>query len=216
MATASQHPETMTHPELVTTPVTEAADSRRSVRRFTSDTIPESDLRELVRLAGRAPSAWNIQPWRFVVVTDPAVKERLRDAAYGQQQVTSAPAVIVLYSDMRDALATIDDAIHPDVQGEQREAQKKGILAAFAKKSDDERESWGVQQSNIALGYLLLLAEGMGLGTSPMAGFQPAKVKEILALPAHVQIPAIVAIGYPAEEGYRSHRHELERVAAFR
>jgi len=206
----------MTYTVPTTTPVAEAADNRRSVRLFTSETIPEADLRELVRLAGRAPSAWNLQPWRFVVVTEPALKERLREAAYGQPQVASAPAVIVLYSDMGDALATVDDAIHPDVQGEKREAQKKGIRAAFAKRTEEERESWGAQQSNIALGYLLLLAEGMGLGTSPMAGFQPAKVKEILGLPQHVQIPAIIAVGYPAEEGYLSHRHALERVATFR
>lgn len=206
----------MTHSNLTASSVAEAADSRRSVRKFASEPIPQDDLRELVRLAGRAPSAFNVQPWRFVVVTDALLKERLREAAYGQQQVTGAPAVIVLYSDMRDALATIDEAIHPDVQGEKREAQKQSLLGSFARRSDDEREAWGAQQSNIALGYLLLAAEGMGLGTSPMLGFQPEKVKEVLGLPPHVHIPAMVAVGYPAEEGFRSHRHEVERIATFR
>ena len=206
----------MTHSSLVATSPAEAADSRRSVRKFTGEPISERVLRELVRLAGRAPSAFNVQPWRFVVVTDPAIRAQLREAAYGQQQVSSAPAVIVLYSDMQNALATIDEAIHPDVQGEQREGQKRSLLGSFAQRDDDEREAWGAQQSNIALGYLLLVAEGMGLGTSPMLGFQPAKVKEILGLPSHVQLPAMVAVGYPAEEGFRSHRHEVERVATFR
>ena len=206
----------MTQSILVAPSPAEAADSRRSVRKFTDEPISERVLRELVRLAGRAPSAFNVQPWRFVVVTDPALKAQLRDAAYGQQQVSSAPAVIVLYSDMQNALATIDEAIHPDVQGEQREGQKRSLLGSFAQRDDDEREAWGAQQSNIALGYLLLVAEGMGLGTSPMLGFQPAKVKEILGLPSHVQLPAMVAVGYPAEEGFRSHRHEVERVATFR
>jgi nitroreductase len=175
-----------------------------------------AELRALLRLVGRAPSAFNVQPWRFVVVTDPALKSLLREAAYGQAQVTSAPAVIVLYSDMRDALETIDDAIHPDVQGEQREAQKRSLLASFANESDAELEAWGATQSNIALGYLMLLARGIGLDTSPMAGFQPDKVKTILGLPAHVQIPAMVAIGYADEPGYRSYRHEVERMATFR
>ena len=206
----------MSDASLTANPIAEAADSRRSVRRFTAEPVPRADLRELVRLAGRAPSAFNVQPWRFVVVTDPALKARLREAAFGQQQVTGAPAVIVLYSDMRDALDHIDEAIHPDVQGEQREAQKKSLLGSFSARTDEEREAWGAQQSDIALGYLLLAAEGMGLGTSPMLGFQPAKVKEILGLPAHAQIPAMVAVGYPAEEGFRSHRHEVERIASFR
>ena len=195
--------------------VAEAAESRRSIRKFRNEPIPADDLRELLRLVGRAPSAFNVQPWRFVVVTDPAVKQRLREAAYGQAQVTSAPAVIVLYSDMRDALATIDEAIHPDVQGEKREQQKRSLLASFAKRNDAEREAWGAQQSNIALGYLMLLARGMGLDTSPMAGFKPDEVKAILGLPAHVQIPAMVAIGVADEEGFRSHRHEVDRIARF-
>ena len=205
----------MTHSNLTASSVAEAADSRRSVRKFTSEPILASDLRELVRLAGRAPSAFNVQPWRFVVATDAALKARLREAAYGQQQVTGAPAVIVLYSDMRDALATLDEAIHPDVQGEKREAQKKSVLGSTGR-DDDEREAWGARQSGIALGYLLLAAEGMGLGTSPMLGFQPEKVKEVLGLPPHVHIPAMIAVGYPAEEGFRSHRHEVERIATFR
>lgn len=196
--------------------VVDAAESRRSIRKFTAEPIPAEDMRELLRLVGRAPSAFNVQPWRFVVVTDPALKALLREAAYNQAQITSAPAVIVLYSDMRDALATIDEAIHPDVQGERREAQKRSLLASFANKSDAEREAWGAAQSNIALGYLMLIARGMGLDTSPMAGFQPDRVRTILGLPGHVQIPAMVAIGYGDEDGFRSHRHDVERVATFR
>jgi nitroreductase len=207
--------EPMSNANLTANPIAEAADSRRSVRKFTSEPVPGSDLRELVRVAGRAPSAFNVQPWRFVVVTDAAIRERLREAAFGQPQVSGAPAVVVLYSDMRDALDTIDEAIHPDVQGEKRDAQKRSLLGSFAKRDDEDREAWGAQQSNIALGYLLLAAEGMGLGTSPMLGFQPEKVKEILGLPAHVRIPAMVALGYPAEEGFRSHRHDVERIASF-
>jgi nitroreductase len=206
----------MSNANLTANPIAEAADSRRSVRKFTSEPVPEGDLRELVRIAGRAPSAFNVQPWRFVVVTDPATKERLREAAFGQQQVSGAPAVVVLYSDMRDALESIDEAIHPDVQGEKREAQKRSLLGSFAKRDDEGREAWAAEQSNIALGYLLLAAEGMGLGTSPMLGFEPEKVKEILGLPRHVRIPAMVAVGYPAEEGFSSHRRSVETIATFR
>ena len=205
----------MMQAELTTMSVAEAAESRRSIRKFTDEPIPDADLTELLRLVGRAPSAWNIQPWRFVVVRDDAVKARLRDAAYGQAQVTSAPAVIVLYSDMRDALATIDEAIHPDVQGEQREAQKQGVHRAFVARTDAEREAWGVQQGGIALGYLMLLARNFGLDTSPMLGFDAARVKEILEIPSTTSIVAMVPIGYAAEEGFRSHRHAVERTTRF-
>lgn len=201
--------------ELTTMSVAEAAESRRSIRRYTGEPIPDADLTELLRLVGRAPSAWNLQPWRFVVVRDEATKARLRAAAFGQAQVTAAPAVIVIYSDMPDALATVDEAIHPDVQGEKREAQRQGVRRAFAGKSEAEREAWGVQQGGIALGYLMLLARHFGLDTSPMLGFDAAKVKEILEIPSNTGVVAMVPIGYAAEEGFRSHRHPVERTTRF-
>src|SRR5919202_6994099 len=80
--------------------VQEAAETRHSIRRYTDDPVPEEDLREILRLVGLAPSAWNLQPWRFVVVRDAELKRKLREAAHGQHQVSAAPVVLVLYSDM--------------------------------------------------------------------------------------------------------------------
>jgi nitroreductase len=57
---------------MTVTTAADAAEHRRSIRSFDAKPIPEGDLRELLRLAGRAPSAFNAQPWRFVVVQDPA------------------------------------------------------------------------------------------------------------------------------------------------
>ncbi|HEV7990307.1 MAG TPA: nitroreductase family protein [Gemmatimonadaceae bacterium] len=193
-----------------------AADSRRSVRHFAPEPVPEADLIELLRLAARAPSAFNAQPWRFVVVRDEALKEKLAEAAFGQQQVLRAPATIVIYSDMADALERMPESMHPDMPSEKREAGVASFRASFAGKTDAEREAWGAEQSNIALGYLLLLAESFGLGTSPMLGFDPAKVKAVLGLPEHARIPALVAIGYPGEEGFRPHRLPIETLVQVR
>jgi nitroreductase len=194
----------------------QAADNRRSIRAFDAAPIPEGDLRELLRLAGRAPSAYNVQPWRFVVVQDPTLKARLSEAAYGQQQIVRAPATIVMYSDMVSALERMPESIHPDLPQDKRDAGVTSFRATFTGQSAEEREAWGNAQSNIALGYLLLLAETLGYGTSPMLGFDPAKVKELLGLPAHVRIPALVSIGYPAEEGFRPHRLPAESLVEFR
>ncbi len=193
-----------------------AAERRRSIRTYAARAIDESDLRELLRLAGRAPSAYNAQPWRFVVVQDEVVKAKLAEAAYNQQQVVRAPATIVVYSDMEDALARMPEAIHPDVPDEQRNAAVANFRASFANKTVEERERWGAEQSNIALGYLLLLAESIGFATSPMLGFDPEKVKALLGLPAHAKIPAIVSIGYAGEQGSRPHRLSGETLVAFR
>jgi len=198
------------------TTAVDAALSRRSIRQYEPTPIPEADLRELLRLAGRAPSAYNVQPWRFVVVQDDALKARLAEAAYGQPQVLRAPATIVLYSDMESALERMPESMHPDLPAEKREAGVASFRGSFTGQTIEEREAWGNAQANIALGYLLLLAESLGYATSPMLGFDPNKVKTLLGLPAHVRITALVAIGHPAEEGFRPHRLPVETLVDFR
>ncbi|AMA75993.1 NADH dehydrogenase [Thermus parvatiensis] len=193
-----------------------AALKRRSIRRYRKDPVPEGLLREILEAALRAPSAWNLQPWRVVVVRDPALKKALREAAFGQAQVEEAPVVLVLYADLEDALAHLDEVIHPGVQGEKREAQKAAIQRAFAAMTPEERARWAAGQSYILLGYLLLLLEAHGLGSVPMLGFDPERVKELLGFPKHVAIPALLPLGYPAEEGYPSHRLPMDRVVSWR
>jgi len=86
------------------------------------------------------------------------------------------------------------------------------VISGIAGQSVEERAAWGAGQGYIALGYLLLAAEARGLQTSPMAGFDPAAVAELLGLPKHARIPALVAIGHGAEEGFPSHRLPLESI----
>ena len=189
---------------------------RRSIRRFVQEPIDRADLDRIFESVRLAPSAFNVQPWRFVVVTDPALKAKLSAAANGQRQVASAPAVIVLYTDMAGALAEIENVIHPGVPSERRAADAAGFRKNWASKSEAEREQWGASQGNIALGYLLLAASSYGYATSPMLGFDPEKVKAALGLPAHVRIPALVAIGIADEEGFSHHRHAVETLVAYR
>ncbi|HEU4456823.1 MAG TPA: nitroreductase family protein [Longimicrobium sp.] len=193
--------------------VREAAERRRSIRAYEPGPVPAEDLREILRVTSLAPSAFNLQPWRFVVVETPEVKDALASAAFNQRQVRSAPAVIVLYTDMKDTLANVDEVLHPGMDAVRRAASRESILKPFAGKTEAEREAWGAEQGNIALGYLLLAAEAHGYQTSPMAGFDADAVKRVLGLPAHVRIPALVAIGRGAEEGFPHHRHPLERIA---
>jgi nitroreductase len=199
-----------------TTSAAEAALSRRSIRKFDPAPIDEAELLELLRLTGRAPSAYNAQPWRFIVVRDDETRARLAAAAFGQQQVLRAPATIVMYSDMADALERMPESMHPDMPEDKRSAGVDSFRSSFAGKSVAEREAWGLGQTNIALGYLLLLAESHGYGTSPMLGFDASKVKSLLGLPEHVQIAALVAIGRPDEEGFRPHRLPVESLTELR
>ncbi len=193
----------------------QVAGRRRSIRRYRPDAISEQDLLGLLRIASRAPSPWNLQPWRFVVVRGLEAKKQLRDAAFGQAQVEAASAVIVLYSDMVDALARVDNVQHPEWPLERRTKTRDSIVAHFANLTPEQRNQWGRNVAYTALGYLLLAAEAFGLGTSPMLGFDPAKVKAQLQLPAHTEVAALVALGYPDEPGLDPYRLPVESITRF-
>ena len=202
--------------DIETLDVARAAAARRSVRLYKQEPVPREDLDRIFEIVRLAPSAFNVQPWRFVVVTDPAIKAQLGAAANGQKQVAGAPAVIVLYTDMKQVLENIEDVMHPGIPADKRAAGAAGFRASWSTKSDAEREQWGAGQGYIALGYLLLAASSLGYATSPMLGFDAAKVKEILGLPAHVAIPALVSIGRGDEEGFTHHRHAVEQLVTYR
>jgi nitroreductase len=193
--------------------VTEAAESRRSIRKYEPTPIPRAHLEEILRVTGLAPSPWNVQPWRFVIVEDAATKSRLQAAAYGQAQVGNAPAVIVMYSDMTDALETFEEAVHPGMKGAAGDKMAADVRGTFAAMSADDRNAWGNAEANIALGFLLLTAQAHGYSTSAMLGFSPDAVKDVVGLPSDARIPALIAIGVGAEEGFPHHRHAVERIA---
>ena len=195
--------------------VREAAESCRAIRAFVQQEVPEDDLREILRQTRLAPSPDNFQPWRFVVVRDPDLRARMLPAALNQRQVASAQALIVLYADMEDVLANVDEMIHPGFDEAGRAKVRAAFTRRFGAQSKKERGNYAHGLAYVALGYLLLAAESMGYQTSPTLEFKPEEIKTVLGLPAHVTIPALVAIGKGAEPGFPHHRHSVERIARF-
>lgn len=193
----------------------DAALARHSVRAYRDTPVSDAELRTLLELTGRAPSAFNLQPWRFIVIRDAQVKEQLREAAYGQKQVSDAPVVIAMVADMEDTMAHLDEVVHPDLTPEKKASTIAMLQNTFGGMTVEARAAWANAQANIALGYLLLIAKSEGFDTSPMLGFQADRVKQILGIPAHATITALVALGRGADDGFRSHRHAVERIATF-
>ncbi|MCC5635745.1 nitroreductase family protein [Nostoc sp. CHAB 5844] len=91
----------------------EAIKQRRAARAFKSDRIPEVILQEILELAAQAPSGFNLQPWRFIVVQNQQNKEKLQACAFNQRQVGEAPVVLICCGDRRAAeMANITSVIH--------------------------------------------------------------------------------------------------------
>jgi nitroreductase len=203
-------------PKPLASEIGETLKNRRSYRDFATQPVEAAEIAEVLEQVATAPSAWNLQPWRFVVITDPETKEALQGAAFGQKQVTGAPVVVALYTDMVEALARVDDVLHPSMPADVKEGYKQRVLGSFARMTPEERDQWGKAQGYIALGYLILLLELHGYVSSPMLGFDPPAVRKILGLPDHAEIPALIAIGHrSADHPGPQHRLPIDQMLRY-
>jgi len=149
------------------------------------------------------PSSGGLQPWNFIVVTDPAVRAKLLPASYGQAQITNASHLVVFASKKNFNEADVDAHIKhtAEIQGVSFEtlAPFRGMLVGGIVQSMDEkaRDAWARNQAYIALGNLLTSAAVLGIDACPMEGFDRVQYDEILGLAAKgFASGAIVTLGY--------------------
>ena len=168
-------------------------------------TIPAEVWAVLEQALVLAPSSVGLQPWKFVVVTDPAVRTTLQPAAYGQAQIVDASHLVVICGKAPPTATDADRHVA-------RTAEVRGVpveaLAGFRKmvvgaagKPPEEAAAWAARQAYLALGMFLTTAAMIGVDACPMEGFDPPKFDEILGLKAHgVAALALVAAGYRAAD----------------
>ncbi len=148
------------------------------------------------------PSSGGLQPWRFIVVTDPAMRAKLQPASYGQAQIKDASHLVVFASKKNFSEADVDAFIRQTaaMRGVSVEslAPYRGMLVGGIVHSMDEkaRDAWARNQAYIALGNLLTSSALLGIDACPMEGFDRTQYDEILGLNAQGLASAIATLGY--------------------
>lgn len=161
---------------------------RRSVRHFNSKLdVTDEDIRYLLDAAVAAPTAGNIQPWRFTVVRSLEAREKLA-TALRQRWATAAPVVIVVSVDPRPCAARYGD------RGEYL---------------------YAVQDSAAAVEHMLLAAVDRGLASCWIGAFDEAEVRDSIGLQPPLTPIAVLPVGYSAESAGRPARRPLSEVATW-
>jgi nitroreductase len=157
-------------------------------------------LEEALRLTA---SSGGLQPWKFIVVTDPAMRARLTPVSYGQAQINAASHLVVFAAKNNFSAADVEAHLAnvARIQGTTLEALAplRGMLVGGIVNALDEtaRNAWARNQTYIALGNLLNSAALLGLDACPMEGFDRAQYDEILGLKARGLASAVIAtLGY--------------------
>lgn len=158
------------------------------------------------------PSSGGLQPWKFIVVTDPAVRAKLTPASYGQPQIKDASHLVVFAARIGFNTADVDAHIQhvAEIQGVPVEAlaQFRGMLIGGIVQSMDDtaRNAWARNQAYIALGNLLTSAALLGIDACPMEGFDRNQYDEILGLkPKGLAAAVIATLGYRATTDKYAH-----------
>lgn len=176
---------------------TKQFDASRKIPEATWDAIEESLV--------LTPSSFGLQPWKFLVVGNPAVRARLLEESWNQAQVTDASHFVVLTARTDLAAADIDAWISrmTEVQGKTAEevAPLKGMIAGFAERmSHEERAAWNIRQSYIALGQLMTGAALLGIDACPMEGISATAYDRILGLEGTGYATSVAcALGYRSD-----------------
>ncbi|MBA7537488.1 Albonoursin synthase [subsurface metagenome] len=148
-----------------------AIKNRRSIRNFTADPLEEKELRNLILKAGIwAPSGGNAQNWRFIVITDQKVLNKLKLVSPGL--LGSPQTIIIICQDLVNAL------------------EKGGELGV---------KTLSLMDTAMAAQNIMLAAYAVGLGTCPIASFHPEAVQRIMGLPVHIYPQLLISVGFSKE-----------------
>lgn len=180
---------------------------RYAVKKFDADKeIPERSWKTLEEALVLAPSSYGLQPWKFFVIEDPAMRAKLREASWGQSQITDAAKLVVFAARKNFGAADIERFVA-------RTAEVRGVAPASLQGMRDMMvnsitgrpapavESWVARQVYIALGVFLASAAALGVDACPMEGIDPAQYDKILGLDSKGYAALFVATaGYRAPD----------------
>lgn len=189
-----------------------AIETRRAIKHYDPEhRMTEDEINKLMSLAMLSPTAFNIQNWRFVLVSDPELRKKVRATAWDQAQVTDASLLVILCADLkawekqparywRDASKEVQDFMLPAIDQYYRGREQV--------QRDEAMRSCG-----IAAQSLMLAAKSMGYDSCPMDGFDFDAVGKLINLPEDHVITMFVAIGKAIKDSWpRAGQLPIEEV----
>ncbi|OXM84877.1 nitroreductase family protein [Paenibacillus rigui] len=182
--------------------------SRHSVRKYEPGvTIPDAELNEILELAASAPSSWNLQHWRFLVIREQANKEKLLPIAYNQQQVVDASVVVVVLGDLEANL--VAPKVYENATEQIREMMLGQINGAYQNNPGLGRDEAFLNASLAAM-QLMLAARVKGYDTVPMGGYSKEALIKEFNIPARYVPIMLLPIGKAQAPGRATDRLPLQ------
>jgi len=176
----------------------DAIKNRRSIKSFKNHEMSKSEINQLLEATILSPTSYNIQNWRFVIITKQDLKDQICALSYGQRQVAEASLVIILCADLK-AWEKNPEKYWKNVPEESRNYLVKGIKQAYTGNPELEKDQ-AIRSCGIAAQTIMLAAQSMGYDSCPMEGFDYGKVGKLIQLPSDHMVTMMVVIGKKAKD----------------
>ena len=180
---------------------------RYATKAFDPRKLPEATWAALEESLRLAPSSYGLQPWKFIVVNDPALRAKLRPVSWNQSQVTDASHLVVFARRTEVTEADVNEFFNQMVSERGADAAKlepyrQMMLGGVVKGKDAAgQKEWAARQLYIALGQLMGAAAAMAIDTCALEGIDPAAYDEILGLKGTgYEVVVACAVGYRSSE----------------
>lgn len=174
------------------------AESRRSVRMFSPDPVPREAIELAIRIAGTAPSGAHKQPWHFVAVSDPALKQRIREAAEAEEREFYESKITPEWRKALEPLGTDFEKSHI--------TDAPWVVVVFRRDYDvlpdgsRSKNFYMTESVGIAVGFLIQALHRAGLATLTHTPAPMTFLREVLGRPMNEKPFVLLPIGYPAED----------------
>jgi nitroreductase len=180
---------------------------RYATKAFDTRKLPEATWAALEESLRLTPSSYGLQPWKFIVVNDPALRAKLRPVSWNQSQVTDASHLVVFARRTEVTETDVNEFFNQMVSERQADATKlepyrQMMLGGVVNGKDaSAQKDWAARQLYIALGQLMGAAAAMAIDTCPLEGIDPAAYTEILGLKGTgYEVVVACAVGYRSAE----------------
>jgi nitroreductase len=174
--------------------VSAALQARRATKNFDPEhKMTDAEFDQLMQHAVLTPTAFNIQHWRFVRVTDTARRQAIAEAAWGQPQVTDASLLLVLTMDLQ-AWQKTPERYWQDAPQEVHDYILPAMHQYYEGKSQVQRDE-GMRTGGLVAMSIMLMAQELGYDSCPLDGFDFDKVAELINLPEDHAICMMLAVG---------------------
>ncbi|MCV0393216.1 MAG: nitroreductase family protein [Nitrosopumilus sp.] len=177
----------------------DAIKQRRSIKSFDKNhKMTEDEIKQLLELAILSPTSYNIQNWRFVIITEQTIKDKLSELSYGQLQVSEASLIIILCADL-NSWNKNPERYWANIPEESRNSLVASLKNSYKDKTELQRDE-AMRSCGMAAQTIMLAAKSMGYDSCPMKGFDYDAVGKMINLPSDHLISMMVVVGKKAKD----------------